>query len=53
MLVLLGRLMAQATLALWHLGSLLYSVAGWGLWLMFAVWLPVSVIGIAIGTVLR
>ena len=53
MLMLLGHLMAQVTLALWQLGSLAYSVVGWGLWLMFAVWLPVSFIGIAIGTILR
>ena len=26
---------------------------GWGAWLIFAVWLPVSFIGIAIGAVLR
>ena len=45
--------MAQVTLALWQLGSLLCFATSWGLWLMFAVWLPVSFIGIAIGTILR
>ncbi len=53
MLVLLGHLMSQVMLTLWQLGSLGYSVAGWGLWLIFAVWLPVSFIGIAVGTILR
>jgi len=25
---------------------------GWGAWLMFAVWVPVSVVGLAIGTIM-
>jgi len=53
MLVLLAHLMSQVTLTLWQLGSLGCSALGWGLWLMFAVWLPMSFLGIAIGTILR
>ena len=51
--MLLGHLMSQVTLTLWQLGSLGYSALSWGLWLIFAVWLPVSFLGIAIGTILR
>jgi hypothetical protein len=52
MLMLVGQVMTQATLALWQLGSMLYFATSWGLWVMFAVWLPVSIIGIAIGTII-
>ena len=52
MLALLGRLMAQVALTLWQLGALCWSALGWGVWLMFAVWVPVSFVGIAIGAML-
>ena len=36
-----------------YASELIWWLLGWGLWTVFAVWMPVSFIGIAIGTVLR
>jgi len=52
MMLALGHVVAEAAGLLGRLFALLWSVLGWGVWLMFAVWVPISFVGLAIGAML-
>ena len=48
----LGHVVAEAAGLLGRLFALLWSALAWGVWLMFAVWVPISFVGLAIGAML-
>jgi len=52
MFLALAYVLAETAGLLGRLLAVLWSALGWGLWLMFAVWVPVSFVGIAVGAML-